>query len=248
MKALGLYLLACTCVLAPKLTAQDARELINATVAAVGGTDALHRLGDVQYTYRWADGKSLERYIFDGETSYGRDRTPDGKLREQYYNGRSITVLLDGQIIRDTTEIKSAFFRRKTNYYWLAMMHKLDDPGVTHTYAGTQEVEGIRYDRVDVTFDDGVGVASDRYRLYINPATHLVDQFLYTVAAAGRMEPTLMKFTYGTFGDGVQLPVISRSHPVLDWDGTLDPAGTWSARYREDFRFGNGFTPETIRQ
>lgn len=248
MKALGLFLLACTCVLAQKLPAQDARALIDATVAAVGGSDALHRLGDVQYTYRWADGQSLERYIFDGETSYGRDRTADGQLREQYYNGRSITVLLDGQIIRDTTEIKSAFFRRKTNYYWLAMMHKLDDPGVTHAYAGTQEVEGILYHRVDVTFDDGVGVAQDRYRLYINPATHLVDQFLYTVAAAGRMNPTLMRYTYGSFADGVRLPVISRSHPALDWDATLDPAGKWSARYREDFRFGTGFTPETIRQ
>lgn len=248
MKAFFPFLWLLACAPFARLAAQDAHQLIAATLEAVGGREALHRLGDVQYTYRWDGGESLERYIFDGETSYGRDRREDGQLREQYYNGRSITVLLDGQIIRDTTEIKAAFFRRKTNFYWLTMMHKLDDPGLIKTYEGTRTVEGIAYDLVGITFEDGVGVAKDRYLLYINPATHLVDRFLFTVAAAGKLQPTLMKYTYGSFAEGVRLPTVSQSHPVLDWEGTLDPAGQWSVRYRENFRFGNGFNPENIRK
>ncbi|MGB3798493.1 MAG: DUF6503 family protein [Lewinella sp.] len=228
--------------------AQDASELIGQAIAAVGGHDALYRLRDVQYTYHRGDHVSLERYIFDGEISYGRDRTEDGPVREQYYNGRSITVLIDGQIIRDTTEIKTAFFNRKTNFYWLTMVQKLDDPGVIATHAGERTVEGIPYQLVEVTFEDGVGVAKDRYLLYINPVTHLIDQFLFTVAAIKKMTPTLMKYTYGVFEEGVRFPVISQSHPALDWEGTLDPEGSWSMRYRDGFRFDNDFTAETIRQ
>ena len=247
MKAWLFFCVFCTCGPA-LLLAQRADELIEKAILAVGGKAAMYALHDVQYTYHRGDRSSLERYIFDGETSYGREKTEDGSVREQYYNGRSITVLVDGQIIRDTSEIKSAFFARKTNFYWLAMIQKLDDPGTIASYAGTREVEGIAYHLVNVTFEDGVGVAKDRYLLYINPVTHLVDQFLFTVAAAKKLTPTLMKYTYGIFESGVRFPVISRSHPVLNWAGDLDPAGEWSVRYREEFRFDSGFTPETIRQ
>jgi hypothetical protein len=57
----------------------------------------------------------------------------------------------------------------------------------------------------------------------------------------------MMKVTYGTFPGGVQLPVVARSRAAANWEGELDPGAEWSARYRSDFTFNNGYTKETIR-
>ncbi len=242
-------ILLCTCVLAPfaTLQAQDAsaRKLLDRVVAAVGGVEGMHRLKDVQYTYHYGTEPSLERYIFDGEISYGKTMTDDG-VREQFFDGETATVLLDGRPVTDEEAIESAFFSRKTSFYWLAMMQKMADPGLVYAYGGTREVEGIPYDILDVTFEDNVGVAKDRYLLYVNPYTHLVDQFLFTVAAAGRQDPILMKCTYGTFEGGVKFPIVSQSHAAANWAGELDPRGKWGARWRSDFKFSNGFTKENI--
>ena len=245
MKYVGFLLLLCTCVPAQTF-AQTARELVDSVIAAVGGTDALYGLQDVQYRYHYGRTPSLERYLFGGEHSYGRSTDAAGKVREEYYDGDRTVVTVDGQPVDDAETIASAHFRRKTNFYWLTMMHKLGDPGVLLDTAGTRTVEGIPYRLVDVTFEDGVGVAKDRYRLFINPYTHLVDQFLFTVAAVGRLDPIMMKYQYGVFPGGLRLPVVSQSRSALDWDGTLDPDKEWGARYRAEFSFKNGFTPENI--
>lgn len=240
---LSLFLL-CTSV-----RAQDdrARTLLAEVVAAVGGTEALYQLRDVEYTYHYGPSASLERYIFDGELSYGRSETAEG-TREQFFDGQEASVQLDGQPVTDAKQLASALFSRKTNLYWLLMMQKMADPGVLATYGGTRNVEGIPYELVDVTFEDGVGVAKDRYLLYVNPYTKLVDQFLFTVAAVGRQDPILMKYTYGTFEDGVKFPVVSQSNGSANWEGEVSDPEKWSARWREGFSFNNGFTAETIRR
>ncbi len=248
MKLLLPLAFLCTCVPAI-LAAQDPQVLIGEVIEAVGGPDALHRLEDVEYEYHRPDGsQSLERYRFDGEISYGRDRDANGHLREEYYNGRTTTLLVDGQLVTEPDEKARALFHRKTNFYWLAMMHKLGDPGTEYQYVGTDTLNGTAYQLVDVTFGEGVGQASDRYRLYIHSRTRLVDRFLYTVAAANRSTPTLMEVKYKRFDGGVRLPVESRSHAVTDWTGRLTDDGEWRVSRREKFRFHNGFTPETIRQ
>ena len=244
---IALLCLLCTCVPA-LLGAQTATELIEKVVDAMGGPGALHRLEDVEYTYTRGNNNSLERYRFDGEVSYGRSRDTSGRVHEEYHNGRTTTVLIDGQMTLDPEALARATFRRKTNYYWLTMMHKLRDPGARHTYVGNDTLDGTAYQVVDMTFDDGVGQAKDRYRLFIHPETHLVDRFLYTVAAYDRMTPTLKEVTYETFADDVRLPVATRSRAALDWDGTPDPAATWTETTYSRFRFHNGFTAETIRQ
>lgn len=226
--------------------AQKAEMLINKAVEAVGGMDALHALRDVQYNYKYGSGVTVERYIFDGEVSYGKSMTKDGQERIQYFDGENARVWLDGEETSDEEQIASALFSRKTSYYWLAMIQKMKDPGLQYTYLGTRKLEGLDYEIVDVTFADGVGVAKDRYLLYINPVTHLVDQFLFTVMAYDRATPILMKYSYDTFENGVKLPVVSQSHSALNWEGDLDPKGKWGARWRTDFTFNNGFTKDNI--
>lgn len=245
MRTLLFIILLCTCGLA-QMQAQTAQELIDETVAAVGGMDGLHALKDVSFSYANYRGKSEERYIFDGEVSWGKSITKDGETRIQFFDGEKVKVWVDGKETTDEKALESALFSRKTNYYWLAMIQKLSDPGLVYTSGGKRMFEGIEYDLVDVTFKDGVGVAKDRYLLYINPYTKLVDQFLFTVAAAGRSTPIMMKYTYDTFSGGVKLPVVGQSHAALNWEGELDPKAKWSSRWRGNFKFNNGFTKASI--
>lgn len=250
MRILLLLTLLCTCGPAQTFaqTDQKAKALVDEMIKATGGMNGLHALKDVSYTYGNYRGVSEERYIFDGEISWGKSITSEGETQVQYYDGTTARVWINGQETTDPKAIESAFFSRKTNYYWLTMMQKLADPGLIYTYAGKRKYEGIEYDLVDVTFQDGIGVAKDRYLLYLNPYTHLVDQFLFNVTAVGRTEPILMKYTYDTFPGGVKLPVVGQSHAAANWEGELDPEAQWSSRYRKDFKFNNGYTPATIRQ
>lgn len=233
-------------LLAFSLAAQDAKSLINQTVAAVGGLNGMHALKDVAYTYHTNRGATKERYIFDGEISWGQSQTADGKEQVQYYDGQKAYVFIDGKPTDDEKALESAFFSRKTNYFWLAMIQKLQDPGLLYTYAGKRTLDAIEYDIVDVTFEDGVGVAKDRYLLYINPYTHLVDQFLFNVTAVGRQDPILMKYSYETFAGGVKFPVVRQSIAAKNWEGELADDAKWSVRWLTDFSFNNGFTKETV--
>ncbi|MEM1357243.1 MAG: hypothetical protein AAGF89_03550, partial [Bacteroidota bacterium] len=135
MRTLLYITLLCTCGLA-QLQAQSARELIDETAAAVGGMDALHTLKDVSFTYENYRGKSEERYIFDGEVSWGKSVMKDGKTRIQFFDGEQVKVWIDGKETTDEKALESALFSRKTNYYWLAMIQKLSDPGLVYTKVG----------------------------------------------------------------------------------------------------------------
>lgn len=249
MRTLLLAGILCTGVLATtSLFAQKPKALIEEMIEAMGGTKALYTLGDVSYVYHNAREASEERYIFDGEVNWGRNKTRDGFQRVQFFDGESARVWIDGKETAEKKEIESAFFSRKTNYYWLLMMQKLADPGLVYSSGGKRTVEGIEYDVVDVTFRDGVGVAKDRYLPYLRPYTHLVDQLLFNVTAVGRQDPILMKYTYDSFANGVKLPVVRQSHAAANWEGELAPDGRWSVRWITDVRFANGFTKEPIRK
>lgn len=227
------------------LISQDAKSLLTEAVAAVGGVDAMYKLKDVSFSYSYGGG-SQERYIFDKEISWGKTQLKDGTTRIQFYDGNTVHVWIDGKKTEDEKAIQSAWFGRKTNYYWLAMIQKLADPGVIATYSGKRIYEGIEYDLLDITYEDGVGVAKDRYLLYVNPYTKMVDQFLFTVAAVGRQDPIMMKYQYDTFEHGVKFPVVGTSRAALNWDGDLDPEAKWGARHRSNFKFNNGYSVKSI--
>ena len=249
---------ACTILLAPMPAEaqKDARRLVEGVVEAVGGLDGLHALRDVEYTYtyRRADGSesvSLERYVFDGELSWGRyqERSggmPDGVSRvTEGYDGTGTWVTHDGEPVRDPEVVQRADFRRKTNYYWFAMMFKVADPGTRHEYEGVRTVDGVDYDLVRMTFGEDVGDVQDTYLLYINPETYLVDQFLYTVMDYDVTRPSLKKVTYREV-EGLMLPARRRAIRS-NWQGEEVGDG-WSVQIMEDIHFDNGFRREMFER
>lgn len=232
--------------------AQEARTLVEKMTDAVGGKDTFYSLGDVEYTYTYHDqvndkkDVSLERYLFDGELSWAqfsvREKFAHPNIEGtiiQGYDGENFWTTINGVSSEDEQIVGFSRFLRKTNYYWFSMFFKLLDDGINYEKLDSQNVNGIEYHRVKITFGENVGDASDIYVLFINPETYLVDQFLFTVKAFNITDPLLMEVKY-TEVDGVKLPTWRRYAPS-NWDAeTLKEE--WTAEISEKVTFGNGFT------
>lgn len=232
-------------------------ELVYTMVQKVGNYNALAKKKDVVYTYAYQtpDGKadvSTEKYLFDGELSYGayhkHERTfPDleGEI-EQGYNGSEYWLKHKEQVINDTTRLKRVAFNRPTNFYWFTMFQKLLDPGLNYEYLGENTLNDIMYDVVKITFVTNDDKPTDIYQLYINKDTSLVDQFLFTVADFGAMEiPNLMQLKYEEV-DGLLLPT-KRLYKKSTWDAEISEEPwikvTWS-----DIKFNNGLSGDDFKK
>ena len=198
----------------PAITFQNkGHELIHKLVQKVGDYQTLRNKKDVvyTYTYRVPDGKtdvSTEKYIFDGELSYGEYKQHQRTLphlegtMEQGFNGQEFWLKLNGETITDTTALKRVAFARPTNFYWFTMFQKLLDPGLNYEYLDKKTIGHKTYDIVSISFESKNNKPTDIYQLYINEESGLVDQFLFTVADFGVIEtPFLMQLEYEQIED-----------------------------------------------
>ena len=182
--------------------------------------------------------------MFEGELSIGEydiheiSVFPDkGGRVIQGFNGEESWVTLDGKLVDEAEARKMSDIMRKKNLYWFSMMPKLLDSGVKYNYAGMRNVDNKGYNIVEITFDDHVGDTSDKFVLYINSKTHLVDQLLFTMKVFDREEPMLMKLEYEEVS-GVKLPV-KRRYTKSNWNGEiLDD--NWTEEIMTDIKFNNG--------
>ncbi|WP_111707066.1 DUF6503 family protein [Lutibacter citreus] len=223
-------------------------ELVYKMTQETGSYQDLLNLKDIvfNYTYRTPDKKedvSIESYIFNGELSHGtylkHERTlPSltGKM-EQGYNGKNFWLKIDGKEITDNAAIASVSFTRKTNFYWFAMMQKLLDPGINYQYLGEKSINEKMYEVVKITFTSANDEPSDTYQLYINPNTHLVEQFLFTVVSKNVTDPILMRVEYEKI-NGVLLTTY-RKYTKSNWEATVIN-DTWVEEITKDIKFNQG--------
>jgi len=235
------------------------KSMLLAVSEACGGIDKLKSLNDVEFDYHYLspDGKkeiSKERYIFDNEISWARysvhqlNVSPDleGDI-VQFYDGESITVYHNGQALNDSTAIGTGQFLRQANYMWFNMMFKLNDPGIIYKYGGQEEIEGTKYDVVNVAYDPEVTgkKQNDIFVVYINPETRMVESFDFSLPVWGIMEPVLhAQLTYEEI-DGIM--VITRrimTGPAPDGNGMVPMLD----QQLKNIRFNNGFTASQLRQ
>lgn len=259
MKLLKPIVLAAILFLAEFASAQNPTQIINEMEGALGGWNKLYRLHDVEYTYTYhsltknTKDVSLERYIFKGEQSwanYSEHKVNvftelDGEITQSYVNGMSKSVM-NGKEIQDLKGKPSTEFMRKTNFYWLFMMFKLNDPGVQNRYLGSEKVDGKDYHKIEITFDDKSKPQHDSYIIYVNKETKLVDQFYFSVVDLGHIMPDiLMQVAYETI-DGITLPT-KRNIYFPAKDGSYDLSKPGTVQTVSNLKFNNGFTMENFK-
>ncbi|MBE0393670.1 hypothetical protein HNQ02_001786 [Flavobacterium sp. 7E] len=242
-------------IVAPKFE-NKGQELVYTMVQKVGDLSQLYDKKDVVYTYTYQtpDGKTditTEKYIFDGQLSYGaykkHERTlPDlSGLIEQGYDGNEFWLKNNGKSLTDEKLLKMVAFNRPTNFYWFTMMQKLLDPGVNYEYLNEKTIDSVNYDVVKITFESTDGKPKDTYQLYLNKETHLVDQFLFTVADFGKIDPLLMKLEYETI-DGLMIPT-KRKYKASNWDAKVTDE-PWIQVNWTDIKFNNGLKKSDFKK
>jgi len=232
-------------------------ELVYEMVQKVGNYSTLAKNKDVVYSYKYQtpDGKadlSTEKYIFDGELSYGvyqpHERTlPDleGPI-EQGYDGKEFWLKHKGEIINDATSLKRVAFNRPTNFYWFTMFQKLLDPGLNYEHIGEKTINDIAYDIVKITFDSAGEKLTDIYQLYINKHSQLVDQFLFTVVEVGVIEtPMLMKLQYEQI-DGLFIPT-KRRYKKSTWEAEVTDE-PWIMVDWSNIKFNNDISRDLFKK
>ena len=235
----------------------DPASMITAVVKACGGNDKLRSLKDVSYEYRYItpEGKrdiSQEKYIFDQEASWAKytiheqNALPDLKGGiVQFFDGETARVYHEGKPLEDPKAVGNCNFLRQANYMWFMMMFKLNDPGTVYEYKGKQYLDGVKYDKLEVSYDPAITgkEQNDIYTLYINPKNHLVELFYFSLPAFGIEEPILLaKLTYEEI-DGIN--VITKRRMFKP-----NPAGNGMVPMVEqslnNVKFNNGFTLEGL--
>lgn len=248
-------ILTCGLARANEITEDKAYQLVEKMVKKVGDYKTLQKKKDVIYSYSYItpDGKydqSIEKYIFDGELSYGEYITHQRTFNdlkgtiEQGYDGSEYWLKHKGEIIDNENRLKRVAFNRPTNFYWFTMMQKLLDPGLKYEYLG--EVKDGNYDIVKVSFESQSGKPTDIYQLYINKKTSLVDHFLFTVADFNLVEvPFIMVLDYEKI-DGLYIPT-KRKYKKSTWDAkiTKDP---WIEVKWTNIRFNNNLSKEEFNK
>ncbi len=229
----------------------EATLLLQEMVASLGGLDAYNALDDVTYTYTYRDilkdvkDVSTEKYLYDGELSWAeyhehkKNVHPDkeGPVTESW-NGKEAWLIVEGNFVPAPPALKMVNFSRNTSFFWFNMMYKLLDEGTLHEQLPNRELEGVDYQIVQVTYEEGVGDAQDRFVLYINPKTNLVDHFIFSNAFFGpKVPPRMMHVEYQTV-NGLQWPK-RQWYEFADWDGNIKE-GPKSEKIYTDIVFNTG--------
>lgn len=232
-----------------------AHELVFEMVETVGNYSKLRELKDVVYTYTYTtpDNRSdvsTEKYIFDGELSYGNfeqhERTfpqLDGNM-EQGFDGTEFWLKHKGVIVEDSMLHKRVVFGRKTNFYWFTMLQKLMDDGLIYEFVKQDTIDNKQYDVVKVSFTSKENKLTDIYQIYINQETKLVDQFLFTVADFGKMTPFLMKLEYEEI-QGILIPT-KRKYKGSNWAAEITDK-PWVSVDWSGIKFDNGLTQKDFQ-
>jgi hypothetical protein len=181
---------------ADALSASVAKQLTD----AMGGQAAWEQLPYVRFDFVVvSEGQERARFRHWWDKRRGRVRVegPDdkGQMVAAVFGladrkGISFTAgMPDTDSASIANHIQNGYERWVNDTYWLMMPFKLRDPGTNLKHARTETGDGGQaYDVLELSFRPGVGLTSgDRYWLYVNRATHLIDRWEFVLT--GREPP-----------------------------------------------------------
>ncbi|MEM7049000.1 MAG: hypothetical protein AAF604_05045 [Acidobacteriota bacterium] len=179
--------------------ADDARahEIADRVLDALGGAEA------------WEQTRYLT-FDFVGRRSHSWDRY-EGRYRLEGQNreGQQYVVLMDlddkqGRAWQDGEEVRgealdemleNAWAAWVNDTYWLLAPYKLRDPGVNLSWDGEETLDGKTYDKLLLTFGEVGLTPGDRYWIYVNRETSMVDRWAYVLESQDPdTEPTVWRW------------------------------------------------------
>ncbi|MFS4417122.1 DUF6503 family protein [Maribacter sp. 2307ULW6-5] len=158
-------------------SSSPAQDLVDKSIVAAGGerhrnSDIGFYFRDIHYSATWENGKRILKRKMEKDTATIVDvMYPDSLAR--FVNGQFVPV-------PDTTALKYANSINSVHYF-AYLPYGLNDAAVNKAYLGREELKGVNYHKVQVTFDEeGGGTDHDDVYLYwFHPNTHLPDYLAY---------------------------------------------------------------------
>jgi hypothetical protein len=119
------------------------------------------------------------RYRVEGKDKDGRDVVVAMNLNTKEGSATVGGRPLAGEELKGALETGYAWW--VNDAYWLVMPYKMRDPGVVLALAGTEKKGEDAWDKVLLTFE-GVGLTpKDRYWVFVNAKTSLVDRWEFVL-------------------------------------------------------------------
>jgi hypothetical protein len=119
------------------------------------------------------------RYRVSGKDKDGRDLVVTMNVNTREGSATVAGAPLAGDALRKSLEDAYAWWVNDT--YWLLMPYKLRDPGVSLAYVGEQKRGSDAWDELLLTFDNVGLTPKDRYWVFVNRATGLVDRWEFVL-------------------------------------------------------------------
>lgn len=172
-------------VAVPAVAQPSAADIAGQVMAALGGKEAWEATHFLRFTFagrrthHWD--KWTGRHRVEGQSPEGQKYVVLHNLNtregEAWLDGKK----LEGEPAKEWLDRAYAAWINDT--YWLLMPYKLQDPGVNLAYEGTEQIDGITYDKLHLTFGNVGLTPGDEYWAYINRDTHLMDRWAYLLQA-----------------------------------------------------------------
>jgi hypothetical protein len=185
----------------------DALRLAREVIGAMGGESAWNdRSWNLAFDFVVeSKGKEISRYSHRWNRSTGEyivsGKNREGRTWQVHFNDihdevdRKGTATIDGEPAPDTTLSRllgMAYARFINDTYWMLMPVKLLDPGVVLRRGADTTIGGTRYDVLMLSFKNVGLTPGDRYLVFINPQTKLVERWHYMLES-GREADYLWK-------------------------------------------------------
>jgi len=168
-------------------TKKDVQAIIDESIAVAGGEhinkkDIEFVFRDKEYGAKHNDGRFEYVRLFKDSIGLIRDELDnEGFTRE--VNGK-ITEIPDSMAVKYSNSVNSVI-------YFALLPYGLNDPAVNKTYVGEIEIDGQKYDKIKITFDQQGG------------GKDYEDEFIYWVNQTTK-KPDYLAYSYHTEGGGMR--------------------------------------------
>lgn len=205
-RTIGLLAGAVVGMAAPAVAAEsDARavKVAEDVMKALGGKEAWDKTRYVRFDFGFErEGKLVTRaHTWDKWTGRyrleGQDQQGQPFVVLMNVNTRDGQAWVNGQRQSGDAEkklVERAYGTWINDTYWLLMPYKLRDPGVTLAYDGEAKEGNATYDKILLTFDNVGLTPKDKYWVWVNRDTRLVDRWDFVLKGED-VPPTTFRWT-----------------------------------------------------